>query len=129
MHFQPKPYDQKKRILIIKGRISGLVLDLREKSKTFGKIEQYDLDSTSGKGIVVPAGCAWGFLALEDESIILYSIQGKYNKECDFGINVFSLDLDIGIDENTVIISRRDKELPSLREYIEKNMENNDKNE
>ena len=36
LHYQKKPYEQGKLIMVVKGKIFDVVVDLRHKSKTFG---------------------------------------------------------------------------------------------
>ncbi len=62
----------------VKGRVYDVVADLREKSPTYMKWFGIWLDSESLKQIFVPAGCAHGFFALEDDSMFLYLQDGTY---------------------------------------------------
>lgn len=121
LHFQSFPYGQKKVIFVIKGSITGVILDLRENSKTFLKYETVELNEDSDHGIYVPPYCAWGFKA-KKESILIYSIDGIYDREYDDGILWKSIDYDWGT--NNPLISDRDAALPMLDEYLERKNKN-----
>lgn len=116
MHFQPYPYGQKKRIIILKGKIKGVILDLRKESDTFMDIMSFELESNSNNSVFVPQYCAWGFLTLE-ETEMLYLIDGKYKKEFDFGVRWDSIGYEWGGDGN-YILSDRDKKLPGINEIL-----------
>lgn len=68
----------------------------------------------------MPRSFAHGFVSFEDNTVMLYQCDGKYDKENDTGI-VYN-DPDIGIcwpvDEDKVICSERDRGLQSFREYM-----------
>ena len=71
MHMQTK-FSQGKYVSVIKGSILDVVVDLRKKSKTFGKHYKIILSDKNAKSIYVPPGFAHGFLGLEKENIIHY---------------------------------------------------------
>lgn len=116
MHFQSHPYEQKKYIYVIKGKILGVVLDLRRESETYLQKDSFVIKKNDG--ILVPKGCAWGFKSYDDENIVLYSIDGKYNKESDLGIKWNSFGFDWATENP--ILSDRDRALPNLCDYIKK---------
>ena len=72
LHFQNnKP--QGKYISVLKGKILDVVVDLRKKSKTFGKTFSIILSEKNCTGLYIPAGFAHGFQTLDKENIICYS--------------------------------------------------------
>ncbi|OON96063.1 MAG: dTDP-4-dehydrorhamnose 3,5-epimerase [Candidatus Epulonipiscioides saccharophilum] len=118
MHFQSKN-PQIKILRVAMGEIVDVVVDIRKNSPTFKKWYKFNLSSENKKMIVVPAGFAHGFLTLSDIAIVSYSCIGKYLKEYDTGI-VYN-DKDINIEwpfdlVNEIIISDKDKSLPTLAE-------------
>lgn len=116
MHFQPYPYGQKKQVTVLNGQIRGSVVDLRKDSPTYLRNVCVELDENSGKSILIPEYCAWGFAALGDKNIVLYQIAGEYQKEYDCGIRWDSFGYEWNID--TPIIGERDKALQTLDEYL-----------
>ena len=60
LHLQTK-FSQEKYVSVLKGAIMDVVLDLRKKSKTFGKHFKIILSEKNAKSIFIPAGFAHGF--------------------------------------------------------------------
>ena len=60
LHLQTK-FSQEKYVSVLKGAIVDVVLDLRKKSKTFGKHFKIILSDKNAKSIFIPAGFAHGF--------------------------------------------------------------------
>ena len=77
IHFQEEPFSQQKIVTVMKGRIKDIVIDLRPDSKTFLEVNEFELDEKAGTSLLIPKGCGHGFLALEQENIVLYE-KGKY---------------------------------------------------
>ena len=70
----------------------------------------------------IPGGFGHGFVALEDETVMLYQCEGAYDRETDTGIRFDDPDIGIEwpVDLEKVIYSDRDGGLMTFREY-EKN--------
>lgn len=119
MHFQlNKP--QKKIVSVICGKVYDVVVDLRKDSETYGQWRGYYLSSNNRNSLVIPRGCAHGFISLADESIVSYKCDGKYDKETDTGIMYDDPQISIEWpvpDGEHVIIGSRDKKLMSFEEF------------
>ena len=65
----------------------------------------------------MPRGFAHGFIVLKDDTIFAYKCDNFYNKQAESGI-IYN-DPEIGIDwmlnEDEIILSDKDKELPNLK--------------
>jgi len=111
MHFQIPPMDHDKLVYVVSGSIIDVVVDLREKSKTFGKYFSAQLDANRNS-ILIPSGFAHGFKSLKDNSIVVYNQTSCYSKEHDSGIlwNSFGFDWEI----QDPILSERDKSFMPL---------------
>ena len=81
MHFQKK-IEQGKYLSVLKGRILDVVVDIRKKSKTFGKHFKIIISDKDGKTIYIPPGFAHGFLGLDTENIITYHCTNYRSKKC-----------------------------------------------
>ena len=79
LHLQTKN-SQGKFISVIKGKIFDVVVDLRKKSKTYGKSFSVILSEKNAKSIFIPPGFAHGFCTLSNENYIVYSCT-KYRDE------------------------------------------------
>ena len=84
-HYQCKNYTENKIINCVSGSIFNVVIDLRKKSKSYKKIFITKLSNKNKFSILIPAGCANGFLSLEDDTYIQYLMsdyfennQGRY---------------------------------------------------
>ena len=71
LHLQKKK-SQAKFVSVLRGKILDVVVDLRKKSKTFGKHFKIELSEKNSKSIIIPKGFAHGFLGLDKENIVLY---------------------------------------------------------
>lgn len=80
MHIQDGEYAQAKLVTCSSGMIYDIVLDLRKNSKTYLKYETFYLNGFDKNMLHIPKGCAHGFLTLEDNSIVNYQLDEKFNK-------------------------------------------------
>ena len=106
MHFQNVPGEHSKIISVLNGNILDVVLDLRKKSKTFGKYFHINLSEYSDLSIFIPVGFAHGFLSLENNTQVIYFVDSDYNPELDTGIRYNSFGYDWKIKDP--ILSERD---------------------
>ena len=122
LHFQ-RVMQQPKLVRCIWGHVYDVVVDLRKDSPTFKKWLGFDLSGDNQREVLVPAGCAHGYLVLE-HSVVSYKCAEKFYGEYDDGImwndpdiNVqWPVDL-IGGEEN-VILADKDKNLQSFAEFV-----------
>ncbi len=78
MHYQNKPR-QSKQIIVTKGEIIDFIYNLKTKT-----LEAYRL--SEGQSVFVNKFSAHGFLTLEDDTIVTYLVDGKYNPEGEHSI-------------------------------------------
>lgn len=116
LHFQTGNYAQAKLVSVIKGSVLDVCVDIRKDSKTFGQHFSIKLEDKAKKQLFVPRGFAHGFLVLEDETIFSYKCDNYYNKEAESGIiyNDPYLNINWGIPESELILSEKDKQLPTF---------------
>ena len=110
MHFQFGLYACSKLITITAGSVLDVILDLRRSSPTFGKYLSFELSRDGTNSILIPKGCAHGFLSLEDNSSLVYLTSHVYSPSHDTGVRFDSFGFNWGI--NNPIVSGRDLELP-----------------
>lgn len=72
MHWQAAPHEEVKLIRCVRGAVHDVALDIREGSATFGKHVAMELSAEAGNAILIPAGCAHGFLSLTDDAVLEY---------------------------------------------------------
>jgi len=116
MHFQKKPKEDAKVVRCLKGSIWDVVIDIREKSATFGKWFATELNDKNRSMMYVPKGFAHGFQTLTDNAELLYLHSEFYHPQYDGGINYNSTDINIDWPLSISEISERDLSLPNLNE-------------
>lgn len=117
LHYQRGEFAQAKLVRVVKGRILDVVVDIRKNSKTFGQHFSIELTATNLKQLFIPRGFAHGFIVLEDNTIFNYKCDNYYNKSSEAGIiyNDSELNIDWKIKKQDIILSEKDKELPSFK--------------
>lgn len=123
LHFQ-RVKQQPKLVRCIYGHVYDVVVDMRKDSPTFKQWLGFDLIGEKHNEILVPAGCAHGYLVLEP-SIVSYKCSEKFYGEYDGGIKWDDSDINvqwpldkIGGREN-LILADKDKNLPSFKAFVE----------
>lgn len=118
MHYQLPPYEETKLVRCIRGRLYDVVLDLREGSPTFGKHFGTELTAENRKMMVVPRGCAHGFITLEASSEVFYMVSSPYNKELERGVRWNDPAFNIEWPIEPSVISARDQSHPNFKELV-----------
>jgi len=121
LHLQTKN-SQGKFISVIKGKIFDVVVDLRKKSKTFGKSFSVILSEKNAKSIFIPPGFAHGFCTLSDENYIVYSCTKYRDAKHETGIRFDDKNLKIRWPIKNPVMSKKDKNNLSLNEFKRKFM-------
>ena len=116
LHLQKKN-SQGKFISVIKGKIFDVVVDLRKNSKTYGKYLTTILSEKNSKSIFIPPGFAHGFCALSKENYVVYSCTKYRDEKSEIGIKFNDKDLRINWPTKKPIISDKDKNNLSLKEF------------
>ncbi|TDX58928.1 dTDP-4-dehydrorhamnose 3,5-epimerase [Orenia marismortui] len=123
LHFQAK-HPQGKLVRSIKGSVYDVAVDLREESETYGQYFGVVLSEDNKKMFYIPEGFAHGFVALTEEAEFMYKTTDYYYPEYEAGIIWSDSDISInwplveyGLKEEELIMSERDKNLPTLKEY------------
>lgn len=81
MHYQREPHAQSKLVSCAAGRVWEVVLDLRQESPTYLQWDGLQLDASGSRALLVPRGCAHGYVTLLDRTTVTYLIEGAYVPE------------------------------------------------
>ena len=119
MHLQTKN-SQEKYVSVLKGKILDVVVDLRKKSKTFGQHFKTILSDKNAKSLLIPSGCAHGFLGLDKENIVIYSNNNYRSKNSENGLIWNDEKLKIKWPKNKFIISKKDKNNLTFDDFCQK---------
>jgi dTDP-4-dehydrorhamnose 3,5-epimerase len=79
LHYQLRPSAETKVVSCVRGALHDVVLDLRRESPAFGRWAAVELTAANGRLVVVPEGCAHGFLTLADDSLAFYLVSKAYD--------------------------------------------------
>jgi dTDP-4-dehydrorhamnose 3,5-epimerase len=116
LHFAQVPPSQAKYVTCLRGAVFDVVVDIRVGSPTFGRWDAVQLDDRARRSVYISEGLGHAFLALEDDSTVMYLCSAGYDPLREHTIN--ALDPAIGITWPVVdgepIMSDRDREAPML---------------
>ena len=127
LHFQLNPNAQAKLLRVARGAILDVVVDLRVKSKNFGKWESLEINENNSLMLFIPEGFAHGFLAIENDTDVIYKTNNFYAPNSD-GTLVWNdplININWGLDDykiTNLIISNKDKAAMTLEQLSEKNL-------
>jgi len=116
LHIQTKN-PQGKFVTVIKGKIFDVTVDLRKKSKTYGKYFSKILSAKNSLSIYIPPGFAHGFCTLDKENFVVYSCTQYRNAKSEIGIKYNDQDLNIKWPIKKPILSIKDKKNYSLKDF------------
>ncbi len=80
LHYQLNPNAQGKLVRCINGEIFDVIVDLRIKSKTFGKWSGANLSQKNQKELWIPEGFAHGFLTISKSAEIVYKTTNYWSR-------------------------------------------------
>ncbi len=124
LHFQTHN-PQAKLVSVVAGKVWDVIVDLRPDSPTYKKWVAHELSAENHLSFYIPRGFAHGFASLEDNTVMLYQCDGKYDAETDTGIRFDDSEIGINwpIDEMEAIHSARDMKLGYFQDYLRCPME------
>ncbi len=118
IHFQQGEYAQAKLVRVLEGSVLDIAVDLRKDSPTFGQWESVVLTGDNHLQFFVPRGFGHGFVVLSEVAVFFYKCDNFYNKASEGGIiyNDPDLNIDWKINTSEVLLSDKDKTLPTFNE-------------
>ncbi len=116
LHYQLHPKAQGKLVRCVRGKIWDVVVDIRKGSPWYGKWVAVELSEENKLMLWVPPGFAHGFVALDDDTEVIYKTTEEYDPELDKGIVWNDPDLGINWPLRDPILSEKDSKLPPLKE-------------
>jgi dTDP-4-dehydrorhamnose 3,5-epimerase len=119
LHFAQLPPSQAKYVTCVSGSVFDVVVDIRVGSPTFGRWTSVLLDESDRRTIYISEGLAHGFLALQDDSTVMYLCSSEYNPQREH--TICATDPALAIDWPLVggagaRMSDRDAAAPSLEQ-------------
>jgi dTDP-4-dehydrorhamnose 3,5-epimerase len=120
IHFADVPPGQRKYVTCLTGSAMDVLVDLRVGSPTFGEWRSVHLDTTDRKVVSIPNGVGHAFIALEENTTIVYLCDQRYNPKGEH--EIYPLDSEIGIEWPlgiTPLLSPKDEAAPLLSDVID----------
>jgi dTDP-4-dehydrorhamnose 3,5-epimerase len=116
LHYQSAPYAQAKLVSVLRGSAFDVVVDIRPRSKTYGRSFTHVLSGENKKMIYIPAGFAHGFLTLENATEFAYKVSDYYSPRHEKGIawNDPSLKIKWPKIGSKYVLSAKDRNHPNL---------------
>ena len=107
-HFQSK-YSQAKLITVTHGKILDVAVDLRKKSKTFGKYFSIEISQNDDFSLFIPENFAHGFLCLSKNCTINYKCSNFRNPKYEKTLAWNDSSININWKIKKPILSEKDK--------------------
>lgn len=104
-----------KAMWVASGAARIVAVNLDANSKDFGKCISHTMRLGDGKIFYAPDYYGRGFLALEDDTVVVYACSDIYRPEYEYGVNPQSCNIDWG-DEDFVI-SEKDLKAQNLMDF------------
>ena len=117
LHFAQLPPSQAKYVTCLSGSVFDVVVDIRLGSPTFGRWDSVLLDDRDHRSVYLSEGLAHGFVALQDNSTVMYLCSAEYNPQREH--TIAATDPALAIDwptEHKLVLSDRDAAAPTLDE-------------
>lgn len=117
LHFAQLPPSQAKYVTCLSGSVFDVVVDIRLGSPTFGRWDSVVLDDRERRSVYISEGLAHGFLALQDNSTVMYLCSTEYDPHREH--TIAATDPALAIDwprGHELVLSDRDAAAPTLDE-------------
>ena len=114
LHFQRAPKAQAKLVRVVRGAVWDVAVDLRAGSATYRKWLGVELTEDNHAMLFIPAGFAHGFVALADDTHLLYKCSAEYDAKLDGGIRWDDPRIGVSWPVERPIVSAKDGALPSV---------------
>ncbi|MFJ8535837.1 dTDP-4-dehydrorhamnose 3,5-epimerase family protein [Streptomyces sp. NPDC093591] len=119
VHFTALPGSMAKYVQCAGGRALDFVIDVRAGSPTFGRSEAVELAADEGTALYLPIGVGHLFVALEDDTTMVYLLSAAYRAEKERAVHPLdpqlSLELPAGLE---LSMSERDRTAPTLADAL-----------
>lgn len=108
MHSSVRSSGEFKVVSCIEGSIADFVVDVRPESPDYMKVQRFELRERVPGSLLIPPGCAHGYITLEPNTRVLYSMASLYNPSTEVGYMWDDPQLQIDWPFEPAVISQRD---------------------
>lgn len=114
LHWQAAPALEAKYFRCTRGAAHHVAVDVRSGSSTYLRQVAVELSASNRLGLAVPAECATGYQALEDDTEVFYLVSGLYSPEHERGLRYDDPALGITWPRPLADTSEKDRSWPLL---------------
>lgn len=112
LHWQAAPAEERKLVRCARGAVHDVVLDLRPGSATFRAHHAVTLSAEAGNALLIPGGCAHGFLTLTEDAVLDYMMDAPFAPALARGVRWDDPAFGIAWPARPAVISDRDASWP-----------------
>jgi dTDP-4-dehydrorhamnose 3,5-epimerase len=109
LHWQEAPHAEVKIVRCTRGAVFSTIVDVRPDSPTYLQWFGTRLDADAHRAVYVPEGFANGYLTLEDDAEVMYTVSKGYAPEAERGLDVEDPALAITLPIPIVVRSDKDR--------------------
>ena len=114
LHYQSLEKPEGKIVRVTSGRVFDVTLDLRKESPTYLRWCHAELCADARDALLIPPGCAHGFLTLEDDTTVEYAMDADFDAELARGCRWNDPLFGIGWPFEPRVIGERDRNWPDF---------------
>lgn len=114
LHHQVGPSAERKLVTCLAGGVHDVVLDLRPDSPAYGRHAAVELTPENRRVLLVPEGCAHGFLTTADATLMLYLVTAPHDPARERGVRWDDPAFAIPWPFPPTVLSPRDAALPNF---------------
>lgn len=115
LHYQLEPHAEAKLVRATRGTVFDVAVDLRPGSPSYLQWAAVELSAERRNAFAIPAGCAHGFLTLEDGCELIYHMSAIYAPDLGRGVRWDNPLFAIQWPFTPIVIGERDATYPSYR--------------
>jgi dTDP-4-dehydrorhamnose 3,5-epimerase len=114
MHYQRPPHEETKIVRCTMGAVFDVAVDLRRDSPTFTRWVGAPLTAENREMLVIPPGCAHGYLTLAPNTEVSYQLSAYYAPTHGAGVRWDDPAFDIRWPGDVTSIADRDRDYPDF---------------
>ena len=113
-HYQRLPSTEQKILTVMVGALHAVIVDIRPDSLTFLAHEALSFEVGDRSSLLVPEGCATGFLTLVDDTIVHYQMGDVYRPDSYTGFRYNDPAVGVAWPAEPAVMSERDRGFADL---------------
>lgn len=114
LHFQRPPHAEVKLVRCTRGAVWDVAVDLRPESPTFRRSTGLELSDDNHRSLLIPVGCAHGYVTLTDTVEMRYLTSHPYAAAAASGVRYDDPYLDVDWPVEASVLSENDLSWPLL---------------